>query len=53
MNPFKPKYIKRETIDKLIIRTLKNYVVKEYKEHRLELNNATMDQDFFINFVLL
>jgi len=51
LNSFKPKYIKRETIDKKIIRTFKNYVVKEYKEHRLELNNVTMDQDFFINFV--
>ena len=51
LNSFKPKYIKRETIDKKIIRTFKNYVVKEYKEHRLELNNLTMDQDFFINFV--
>ena len=51
LNSFKPKYIKRETIDKKIIRTFKNYVVKEYKEHRLELNNITMDQDFFINFI--
>ena len=51
LNSFKPKYIKRETIDKKIIRTFKNYVVKEYKEHRLELNNVTMDQDFFINLV--
>ena len=51
LNSFKPKYIKRETIDKKIIRTFKNYVVKEYKEHRLELNNVTMDHDFFINLV--
>ena len=51
LNSFKPKYIKRETIDKKIIRTFKNYVVKEYKENRLEINNITMDQDFFINFV--
>ena len=51
LNSFKPKYIKRETIDKKIIRTFKNYVVKEYKEHRLELNNVTMDHDFFINFI--
>ena len=51
LNSFKPKYIRRETIDKKIIRTFKNYVVKEYKEHRLELNNVTMDQDFFINLV--
>lgn len=51
LNSFKPKYIKRETIDKKIIRTFKNYVVKEYKENRLEINNVTMDQDFFINFV--
>ena len=51
LNSFKPKYIKRETIDKKIIRTFKNFVVKEYKEKRLEINDKTMDQNFFISFV--
>ena len=51
LNSFKPKYIKRETIDKKIIRTFKNYVVKEYRQKRFEINPSTMDQNFFINFV--
>ena len=51
LNSFKPKYIKRETIDKKIIRNFKNYVVKENKEKRLEINNINMDQNFFINLV--
>ena len=51
LNSFKPKYIKRETIDKKIIRAFKNYVIKEYKANRLEIDEKTMDQNFFINFV--
>ena len=51
LNSFKPKYIKRETIDKKIIRSFKNYVVKEYKANHLVINDKTMDQNFFINFV--
>ena len=51
LNSFKPKYIKRETIDKKIIRTFKNYVVKENKEKRLEIDSSNMDQNFFINLV--
>ena len=51
LNSFKPKYIKRETIDKKIIRSFKNYVVKEYKSNHLIINDKTMDQNFFINFV--
>ena len=51
LNSFKPKYIKRETIDKKIIRSFKNYVVKEYKSNHLVINDKTMDQNFFINFV--
>ena len=51
LNSFKPKYIKRETIDKKIIRTFKNYVVKENKAKRLEINEAKMDRVFFINLI--
>ena len=51
LNSFKPKYIKRETIDKKIIRNFKNFVVKEYKEKRFEINNINMDQNFFINLI--
>lgn len=51
LSSFKPKYIKRETIDKGVIRTFKNYIVKEYKEKRFEINSETMDTNFFINFV--
>ncbi len=51
LNSFKPKYIKRETIDKKIIRTFKNYVIKENKEKRLEIDNTNMDQNFFINLI--
>ena len=51
LNSFKPKFIKRETIDKKIIRSFKNYVVKEYKANHLVINDKTMDQNFFINFV--
>ena len=51
LNSFKPKYIKRETIDKKIIRTFKNYTINEYKEKRLVIDEKTMDQNFFINFV--
>ena len=51
LNSFKPRYIKRETIDKKIIRNFKNYVVKENKEKRLELNNPNLDQNFFINLI--
>ena len=51
LNSFKPKYIKRETIDKKIIRTFKNYILKENKEKRLDINNINMDQNFFINFI--
>ena len=51
MNSFKTKYIKRETIDKKIIRSFKNYTIKEYKANRLVIDEKTMDQNFFINFV--
>ena len=51
LKSFKPRYIKRETIDKKIIRNFKNYVVKEYKEKKLEINNVNMDINFFINFI--
>ena len=51
LNSFKPKYIKRETIDKKIIRTFKNFVAKEIKEKRLEINTTTMDYSFFINLM--
>ena len=51
LNSFKPKYIKRETIDKKIIRLFKNYVVKEYKERRFEINEKIVDQNFFINLI--
>lgn len=51
LNSFKPKYVKRETIDKKIIRSFKNYVVKENKANRLEIDENTMDQNFFINFI--
>ena len=51
LNSFKPKYIKRETIDKKIIRNFKNYVVKENKEKRLEINEKTMDYHFFVNLI--
>ena len=47
LNSFKPKYIKRETID----RSFKNYTIKEYKANRLVIDEKTMDQNFFINFV--
>ena len=51
LNSFKPKYIKRETIDKKIIRNFKNFIVKEYKQKKFEINASTMDQNFFINFI--
>ncbi len=51
LNSFKPRYIKRETIDKKIIRTFKKYVVKENKEKRLEINGSNMDQNFFISLI--
>ena len=51
LNSFKPKYIKRETIDKKIIRLFKNYVIKEYKERRFEIDKKIMDQNFFINLI--
>ena len=51
LSSFKPKYVKRETIDKKIIRGFKNYLVKEYREKRFEINNTTMDSNFFINFI--
>ena len=51
LNSFKPKYIKRETIDKKIIRSFKNYTIKDYKANRLVIDEKTMDQNFFINFV--
>ena len=51
LNSFKPKYIKRETIDKKIIRNFKNYIVKEYKQKKFEINPSTMDENFFINFI--
>ena len=51
LSSFKPKYVKRETIDKKIIRSFKNYLTKEYRDKRFEINNSTMDYDFFINFI--
>ena len=51
LNSFKPKYIKRETIDKKIIRLFKNYVIKEYKERRFEIDKKIMDQNFFISLI--
>ena len=51
LNSFKPKYIKRETIDKKIIRTFKNFVAKEYKEKKLEINTGTTDYSFFLNLI--
>jgi len=51
LNSFKPKYIKRETIDKKVIRSFKNYIIKEHKAKRFEINAETMDQSFFINLI--
>ena len=51
LNSFKPKYIKRETIDKKIIRLFKNYIIKEYKEGRFKIDKNIVDQNFFINLV--
>ena len=51
LNSFKPKYIKRETIDKKIIRTFRNFVAKENKEKRLEINNENLDYNFFLNLI--
>ena len=51
LSSFKPKYIKRETIDKKIIRSFKNYVIKEHKSKRFEINSETMDQNFFISLI--
>jgi len=51
LNSFKPKYIKRETIDKKIIRLFKNYIIKEYKGGRFKIDKKIVDQHFFINLV--
>ena len=51
LKSFRPTYVKRETIDKKIIRSFKNYITKGYKEKRFIINEKTMDQNFFINLI--
>lgn len=51
LNSFKPKYIKRETLDKKIIRSFKKFITKEYNEKKFVINSKSMDENFFINLI--
>ena len=51
LSSFKPHYAKRETIDKKIIRTFRQYLIEEHKKKSLDLNIYSTDNSFYISLI--
>ncbi len=51
LSSFKPHYAKRETLDKKIIRTFRQYLIEEYKKQLLNLNSNSKDYPFYISLI--
>ena len=51
LSSFKPHYAKRETIDKKIIRTFRQYLIEENKKKLLDLNINSIDYSFYISLI--
>ena len=51
MSSFKPHYAKRETLDKKIIRTFRQYLIEENKKNLLILNSNSKDYLFYISLI--
>lgn len=50
LSSFKPKYAKRETIDKKIIRTFRQFIINQYKK-KIFNPSTSKDYSFFINLI--
>ena len=50
LSSFKPKYTKRETIDKKIIRTFRQFIINQYKK-KIFNPSTSKDYSFFINLI--
>ena len=50
LSSFKPKYTKRETIDKKIIRTFRQFIINQYKKKKFN-PSISKDYSFFINLI--
>ena len=51
LSSFKPHYAKRETLDKKIIRTFRQYLIEENKKNLLILNSNSKDYLFYISLI--
>ena len=51
LSSFKPHYAKRETIDKKIIRTFRQYLIEENKKNSLFINKNSKDFSFYISLI--
>ena len=51
LSSFKPHYAKRETIDKKIIRTFRQYLIEENKKKSLSINKNSKDYSFYISLI--
>lgn len=51
LKSFKPKYTKRENIDKKIIRRFKIFLKEKYKQKKNILDNKDIDKSFWIIFI--
>ena len=51
LSSFKPHYAKRETIDKKIIRTFRQYLIEENKNKTLYINKNSKDFSFYISLI--
>ena len=50
LSSFKPKYAKRETIDKKIIRIFRQFIINQYKKKKFN-PSISKDYSFFINLI--
>ena len=51
LSSFKPKYTKRETLDKRILRAFTHYVNYEYKNNKLNVSEEVLHSNFFVLLV--
>ena len=51
LSSFKPHYAKRETIDKKIIRTFRQYLIEENKKKLLNLDSNSKDYHFYTSLI--
>lgn len=51
LKSFKPKYTKRENIDKKILRRFKIFLKEKYKERSINLDHQSIDKHFWVMFI--